>query len=288
MQMPHYLCVPADLADDPRTLHLGALTSSLWPDGFLLRIWSWACRQSPDGMIGVYDASVIERSAGWCGTPGALVGALRECGWLLADGTLADWQQIYRVEARRIAERQKKARQRSTPAPQPMSPGQSPGHPLSSLNSKKINSRDHDLGGESERGGVPPAPRMVPTLADPWHQSDPSVLRAYLLAIPGPGPYLALPDAQNPHQTTQDALQARFPAWDGLDGRPTVDQRAQATWDALRGRVAKYTSDPYRALAAWEQWVGDRHDQHAQRLRRVSGDHDPALLLSSLAPRREN
>lgn len=285
--MPHYLCVPADLADDPRTIHLGSLVGSLWPDGLLLRLWSWACRQSPDGMIGAYPDSVIERSAGWIGTPGALVDALRQSGWILPDGTLADWSTLYRVEARRIAERQKKARQRKAQPSESVSPGHSRGIPLNSLISD-LSERESVRGREAPTPPATPAtpaPRMVPELADPWHHTDPSILRAYLLAIPGPGPYLALPDPNKPTQTNRSALQARFPAWDGVDGRPTVDQRAESTWDALRARVQRHTADPYRALAAWEQWVGDRHDQAAQRLRRASGDLDTDAIASPLASR---
>lgn len=277
----HYLCLPVDLSDDPRTRHLGGL---LGVDALplLVRLFSWTVRQSPDGMVGHYHATVIASAAGWTGDADALLRSLQLADWLLSDGSIADWPELYRVEARRIAACQIKQRQRSRKPPAPVSTGQSGGNPLSSRSMISEISE-----GESLRGGAPPAhaPRMVPTLADPWHTSDPSVLRAYLLAIPGPATYLALPDPTNHAQTNLDALRARFPAWDGQDGRPTIDQRAESTWDALRARVQRHTSDPYRALAAWEQWIGDRHDQAAQRLRRSSGDLDASAIASPLASR---
>jgi hypothetical protein len=280
----HYLCLPVDLSDDPRTRHLGGLLAAD-PLPLLVRLFSWTVRQSPDGGIGHYHPSVLASAAGWTGDAVTFLQALQLSDWLLPDGQIADWIELYRVEARRIAACQIKQRQRSRTPRGSVSTGQSGGNPLSSRS--MISDLSERGSAEGERAPpappAPPAPRMVPTLADPWHTSDPSILRAFLLAIPGPGPYLALPDPQNPSQTTQDALRARFPAWDGLDGRPTVDQRAESTWDALRARAQRHTSDPYRALAAWEQWIGDRHDQAAQRLRRSTGDLDLDAVSSPLA-----
>lgn len=277
----HYLCLPVDLSDDPRTRHLGGLLAAD-PLPLLVRLFSWTVRQSPDGMIGSYHPSVIASAAGWTGDADAFLRSLHLSDWLLADGSIADWSELYRVEARRIAACQIKQRQRSRKPPASVSTGQSGGNPLSSRS--KISEISERESAERERPApATPAPRPVPQLSDPWHHTDPSVLRAYLLAIPGPAPYLALPDPQNPRQTNLNALQARFPAWDGLDGRPTVEQRSESTWDALRGRVQRFTADPYRALAAWEQWVGDRHDQAAQRLRRSSGDLDASAIVSPLA-----
>ena len=278
----HYLCLPVDLSDDPRTRHLGGLLAAD-PLPLLVRLFSWTVRQSPDGMVGHYHATVIASAAGWTGDAAAFLQALQLSDWLLPDGQIADWIELYRVEARRIAACQIKQRQRSRTPRGSVSTGQSGGNPLSS-SSSSLKERES---AERERAPpappAPPAPRMIPELADPWHTSDPGILRAYLLAIPGPTPYLALADPYKPSQTNRSALQARYPAWDGLDGRPTIEQRSESTWDALRARVQRHTSDPYRALAAWEQWVGDRHDQAAQRLRRTSGDLDAAAIASPLA-----
>ena len=283
----HYLCLPVDLSDDPRTRHLGGLLAAD-PLPLLVRLCSWAVRQSPDGMIGTYPDAVLASAAGWSGDAASFATALRKSDWLLADGMIADWGELYRVEARRIAATVTKAKQRARKPSRALSTGQSGGHPLNSLISdheeislgSEITKRS--LGGESERG------RPIPPLSDPWWSTDAATLRAYLLAIPGPEPLLALPDPEQPSRSVLESLQARFPAWDGLDGRPTLQERAQSTWDALRARAAKYTSDPYRAIVSWRGWVGDRHDQAAQRIRRTTGEHDPALLLSSLVPRREN
>lgn len=280
----HYLCLPVDLSDDPRTRHLGGLLAAD-PLPLLVRLCSWAVRQSPDGMIGAYPDAVLASAAGWSGDAASFKTALRDSDWLLPDGMIADWQDLYRVEARRIAATVIKAKQRARKPSQAMSTGLSGGHPLSSLIKNSDLSKEISLGGESERGE---APRPIPPLADPWWATDQGTLRAYLLAIPGPEPLLALPDPEQPSRNVLESLQARFPAWDGLDGRPTLQERAQSTWDALRGRVQRYTSDPMRAIVSWRGWVGDRHDQAAQRLRRTTGEHDPALLLSSLAPRRDN
>lgn len=280
----HYLCLPVDLSDDPRTRHCaGLLGVDALP--LLVRLFSWTVRQSPDGMIGTYHATVIASAAGWTGEAESFLQALQLSDWLLSDGAIADWSDLYRVEARRIAACQIKQRQRSRTPRESVSTGQSGGLPLNSRSLSSVFSDRGSVRGKEPAPPATPAPRPVPQLSDPWHHSDPSILRAYLLAIPGPAPYLALPDPQNPSQTNLNALQARFPAWDGVDGRPTVEQRAEATWDALRARLQRHTADPMRALTAWAQWVGDRHDQAAQRLRRATGADDTAALLSPLAGR---
>lgn len=278
-----FLCLPVDLPDDPRVLSLRLRCGDL-ADCYLVRLWSWAVRQSPDGMIGVYDDGTLEAAIGWRGDAGAFIGALRAVDLLLPDGQLADWTDLYRVEADRSAVAARVAKHRAAKR-------QKQCNVTVTEFSLSLNSSSSDLTDRgSVRGKEPappatPAPRPIPQLSDPWHHTDPSVLRAYLLAIPGPAPYLALPDPSKPTQTNLDALRSRFPAWDGQDGRPTVDQRAEATWDALRARVQRHTADPFRALTAWEQWVGDRHDQAAQRLRRATGADDTAALLSPLAGR---
>ena len=281
-----FLCLPVDLPDDPRVLSLRLRCGDL-ADCYLVRLWSWAVRQSPDGIVGTYDDGTLEAAIGWRGDSGAFIGALRAVDLLLPDGQLADWQDLYRVEADRAAMNARKLKERHRRAAKPPASdgtetsGIVSGFSLSLNSSSDLSERES---AERERPTPPaPAPRLVPQLSDPWHTSDPSVLRAYLLAIPGPAPYLALPDPANPRQTNLDALRARFPAWDGVDGRPTVEQRAEATWDALRARVQRHTADPFRALTAWEQWVGDRHDQAAQRLRRSSGDLDADAIASPLA-----
>jgi len=274
-----FLCLPVDFHEDPRTIDLCAALGD-HADAYLVRLWAWAVRQSPDGVVGAYSDAVLATAARWSGDPAQLVGALRACGWL--DGpVLADWSDLYRVEAAKQATRERVTKHRAAKREKTCNVTETE-FSLSSLIKNSDLSKEISLGGESERG------RPIPTLSDPWWSTDAGTLRAYLLAIPGPEPLLALPDPEHPSRSVLESMQARFPAWDGLDGRPTLQERAQATWDALRGRVQRYTSDPMRAIVSWRGWVGDRHDQHVQRIRRVSGEHDPALLLSSLVPRREN
>lgn len=281
MTLRRFLCLPVDFHEDPRTIDLCA-TLGDHADAYLVRLWTWAVRQSPDGVVGAYSDAVLATAARWSGDPAVFVGALRSSGWL--DGpVLADWSDLYRVEAAKQATRERVNKHRAAKREKTCNVTET--EFSLSLNSKRdlIGSRDLSLGGIPKGGDEP---RSIPPLCDPWWSTDQGTLRAYLLAIPGPEPLLALPDPEKPHQTMQDALQARFPAWDGLDGRPTLQERAQATWDALRVRVQRYTSDPYRAIVSWRGWIGDRHDQAAQRIRRSTGDHDPALLLSTLARSR--
>lgn len=266
----HYLCLPVDLPEDSRTLHLaGLLGCDALP--LLVRLFSWSVRQSPDGVIGAYPDAVLASAAGWHGDAAIFGAALRESDWLSPAGVISGWDDLYRVEARRIAATEIKRRQRSRKPQDPVSTGQSSGIPLYS----KISDLPDRGSAEGERV------RAIPPIADPWTATDAGTFRAYLLAIPGPGPLLALPDPEDPSRNVAESLRMRFPAWDGCEGRPTIEERAQATWDALRGRVQRHTSDPYRALIAWRQWVGDRHDQAAATLRRSGSS--TASDLSALA-----
>ena len=269
-----FLCLPVDISEDPRTITLCATLRCDHGEIYLIRLWNWAVRQSPDGMIGVYDDAVISHAARWPGDPSALVSALRICGWIEGE-QLADWCDLYRVESDRAAVRQRVAKHRAAKRREACNVTETE-FSLSLRSKISLDTRIPDRGSaEGERV------RTIPPLADPWHHTDPGTFRAWLLAIDGPGPLLALSDPEDPSRNVAGSLRMRFPAWDGCEGRPTIEERAQATWDALRGRVQKHTSDPYRALVAWKQWVGDRHDQAAATLRRSGGS--AASDLSALA-----
>lgn len=259
-----YLCLPVDICDDPRTLTLRAALGTDHAEMYLIRLFCWTVRQSPDGMIGIYDDLVLEAAAGWVGERGALMPAIRASGWIVGD-TVADWNTLYRVEADRDRIKQRVAKHRAAKR-----------HPMpKAAGNVTVTEFPLSLNCNSNSEGEV----LVPTLSDPWWETDPATMRAWLLSIPGPHALLALPDRDNPAQSALKRLQDRYPAWDGVDGRPTVQNRADATWDALCARARRRTSDPYRAIAAWEQWIGDRHDEVIRRMRRASGADDPRALF---------
>jgi hypothetical protein len=287
-----FLCLPVDLPDDPRLISLAAALRCDHVDAYLVRLWSWAVRQSPDGMVGVYDDAVIAHACRWPGAPAEFVSALRDSGWLVGE-SLADWTDLYRVESDRAATAERVRKHRA--AKRSKACNVTVAEFSLSSNSKISNSEISDLSkGEIPKRGIPDAPqqaqqapardrsRLGPMDAR-WWESDPSILRAHLLAMRGPGELLALPDPDGPGSVLE-CLRLRYPAWDGADGRPTVEERSESTWDALRARVEKRSADPLRAIGAWRQWIGDRHDQAAQRLRRASGgSDDPSALASRFA-----
>lgn len=268
-----FLCLPVDVSEDPRTIALCATLRCDHGEIYLIRLWNWAVRQSPDGMIGIYDDAVISHAARWPSDPSALVAALRTCGWLEGE-QLADWRDLYRVESDRASVRRRVAKHRAAKRNSACNVTET--EFSLSLNSKISSDKISDQGGS--KGG---AAREIPALSDPWQSTDEFVFRAWLLAIDGPARYLALPDPEDPLRSVLNALQARFPAWDGSEGRPTLQERAESTWDALRARVAKHSSNPYRALTAWTQWVGDGHDRAAATMRRSGGSGSDLSALTS-------
>jgi hypothetical protein len=75
----------------------------------VIRLWSWALDNAPDGDLSALSARAIAYGAGWrTGSPDAFVRALVEVGWLDADNRIHDWH----VYAGRLVERRREDAER--------------------------------------------------------------------------------------------------------------------------------------------------------------------------------
>ena len=80
----------------------------------VIRLWSWALDNAPDGDLSSLSARAIAYGAGWrTGSPDAFVRALVEVGWIDDDNRIHDWHEYAgRLVQRRAedAERKRKSR----------------------------------------------------------------------------------------------------------------------------------------------------------------------------------
>lgn len=89
--------VHADVFDHPKTKRLCAALRDVNAAVYLLRLWAWAVRYAPTGMVKGRDLDfLLEDAAGWRGNPGELVKALVEAGYIDAEKggyALHDWDE---------------------------------------------------------------------------------------------------------------------------------------------------------------------------------------------------
>jgi hypothetical protein len=79
----------------------------------LIRLWSWALDNSPDGSLQMISDRAVAYGAGWKGDAGAFVAALIGAGWLDEDRAIHDWEEYAGklIERRKVdAERQRLVR----------------------------------------------------------------------------------------------------------------------------------------------------------------------------------
>jgi hypothetical protein len=80
----------------------------------LIRLWTWALDNAPNGDLSSLSARALAFGAGWRGDADALVGALVGSGWLDPDLRIHDWQDYAgRLLARRQAQADRMQRSRA-------------------------------------------------------------------------------------------------------------------------------------------------------------------------------
>lgn len=67
------------------------------------RLWCFAAEHAPDGNLSAYPADVLAEELRYKGKGEAMVNALKEAGYLGADGLLIDWEGVYGLPAARHA-----------------------------------------------------------------------------------------------------------------------------------------------------------------------------------------
>lgn len=77
-----------------KTFELAGLLdiSETYAAAHMLRLWSWALDNAPDGSLSGISSRAIARGADWAGDAEAFVEALISAGWLDPDRAIHDWQ----------------------------------------------------------------------------------------------------------------------------------------------------------------------------------------------------
>ncbi len=90
------------------------------------RLWCFAAEQAPDGNLSAYPPDVLADELRYKGKGDVLVDALKEAGFLRADGVLVDWDGVYGLPAARHASllkaREAKAAKHQGPAAESIPP----------------------------------------------------------------------------------------------------------------------------------------------------------------------
>jgi hypothetical protein len=111
-----------DLPDHPKSDALATLLNEPRAWTHVVELWLWASRVRPDGALAGVGDAVIARRAGWTGDAAAFVAALRDAGFLDADGMLHGWDK----HQGKYLERLEKDRARKAAGKPPKSPPPEP------------------------------------------------------------------------------------------------------------------------------------------------------------------
>jgi hypothetical protein len=83
----------------------------------VIRLWSWALDNAPDGDLSHLSSRAVAYGAGWRGSAETLLAALVNVGWLNADHTIHDWHEYAgRLVERRRQDAERKRESRGHPA----------------------------------------------------------------------------------------------------------------------------------------------------------------------------
>jgi hypothetical protein len=251
---------------------------------YVVGLLLWTAETHPTGELFGVPAHRIATGAGYRGDAASFVNALRSCGFLDQDDRVHDWHEYQRArhdrairQREQAAERQRRHRAGAGHVSVTRDSDVTSRVTLS-LSSNSSNYNSGNCTGRANLGELP---------ENPW-SADAALLRAHLRAV-SPEEALGWPDPSGGPGTLRSALSARYSAWDGRDGRPTIDERAAATWDSLRKRLSGAYCEPLRAITAWTQWIGDGHDRALATMRRSSPQApDPSSLASDLRLRKRD
>jgi hypothetical protein len=160
-----WIQVDANLPSHRKCIRLAARVSDDDAWRFLVRLWSWASQNEPEGIIRGDDARlIVERVCGWRGDAGKLVDAFVVCRWLdeTADGlAIHDWaehQGAHIEKAKRDADRKRTARARPR-----IVRGRSAGRRVDGAGEKEKENREVE-GDSKATSEAPPTPKFpVPT-----------------------------------------------------------------------------------------------------------------------------
>lgn len=91
-----WFAVDNSVVDHPKVMRLAACLNEPLALAYVIRLWAWAQKYAPMGLIDADIAPELERAIGWKGEPGALIDAAAKVGLLdrMAAGFLVhDWEE---------------------------------------------------------------------------------------------------------------------------------------------------------------------------------------------------
>lgn len=152
----------------------------------VIRLWSWALDNAPDGNLSGLSDRAIAYGAGWRGEVGIFLGALVDAGWLDDDRRIHDWEEY----AGRLVERRQENARRARIA-RATRRGDAPnGRPHNVAHTSTA--RVHDVGGLPDRTGpdrtIPPSPQPPPQAEGEAVGAEPAVVMPSPTVRPVPKP----------------------------------------------------------------------------------------------------
>lgn len=232
----------------------------------VVELWLWASKVRPDGVLGGMSDAVIAKRSGWSGDAEAFVAALMATGWLTEERVLVGWDEHQGAHKRKV----ERDRERRKPKPDASPSGTSakPARVPSGTSAKPEGESEMEIEKEIPPtggvGGEPsaPAPKPPKQRGPTWDE---------LMAQDHEGrPFI-------------EFARAEFPALDGLNGRPSLDevlanarewwrlQRGRRRWQTYRGALAWLRRDYPRHRGSWER---DRANDGGGRVRSGPPRHD--------------
>lgn len=109
-----WIKVFSDLSDHEKSRKLAGLLGDPRAYTHVIDLWFWASQHQPDGDLSSTPDEMIGIGARWYDKPAKFAVALRQAGFLDADGKLHDWNEVQEPHVRRREkERERKAKQRA-------------------------------------------------------------------------------------------------------------------------------------------------------------------------------
>lgn len=281
-----WIKVDVDLEQHPKAI---ALSLELGVDDawlHMVRLWLWAAKSCPAGRIeGRVARQLLERAAGWKGTPGAFVAAAIAVGFVdeAADGALELHQWAERNAAhvaKQVRDREAAAKKRgagtdSPPSRQrvvddsPATPRRAADEPPTSPSRERETEREREIPSPSEKVAAapeaPPSAAVEGAVVLDLFPSTPVAQGALALGQPVAA---AAREARPPKPAKVRALSAQETLWREMQRRrlaalpegmpPLPDPRPQVL-NKLLGDLLDpgHFGSEVRLLAAWEHYFRD-------------------------------
>ena len=252
--MTGWCCV---YVSDPGSLEVARLAVELRCSptealGWLVRLWTWALVQAPDGSTARW-GDALGAAVGWHGDSAMFRAGLLASGALTEQGEIVGWGDRYKL--RRQAERQARLRDRARDAT--VASPSADGDALQDTTGHNITEQEKERDTSAERSPSPspsPAPGRAPRARRPRlapegpHEADPADTETEIVA--------EVPSTQGPVRVRRALVKALRATAPGVD--VDLEVRRAAEWSAGNPTRRKTASGVRRFLASWMARQQDR------------------------------